>query len=138
MSVRIRNWTALAGLGAAALVAAMAVPGFAQSTGLSMLGGLTKGEWTIRFRDGSTPRKICVRGGTELIQLRHREPNCSRFVVEDGASEVTAQYTCPGNGYGRTSVRKETATLAQIESQGIADGLPFQFSAEARRTGTCG
>ena len=109
----------------------------AQTARLAMLDSLTKGEWTIRFRDGSPNRKICVRSGRELIQLRHGDPKCSRFVVEDGASEVAVQYTCPGNGYGRTSIRRETGSLVQLESQGIADGLPFQFDAEARRTGNC-
>lgn len=102
-----------------------------------MLEGLSKGEWTIKSRDGSADRKICVRTGRELIQLRHPEPDCSRFVVEDGSNKVTVQYTCPGNGYGRTNIRKETDALVQIESQGIATGLPFQFAAEARRTGDC-
>lgn len=115
----------------------LALPASAQSDGLSMLEGLSKGEWTIKSRDGSADRKICVRTGRELIQLRHPEPDCSRFVVEDGSNKVTVQYTCPGNGYGRTNIRKETDALVQIESQGIATGLPFQFAAEARRTGDC-
>lgn len=115
----------------------LALPAAAQSDGLSMLEGLSKGEWTIKNRDGSADEKICVRTGLELIQLRHPEPDCSRFVVEDGASKVTVQYTCPGNGYGRTNIRKETGSLVQIESQGIASGLPFQFAAEARHTGSC-
>lgn len=114
-----------------------AIPAAAQSDSLTMLSGLTKGEWTIKHRDGSADRKICVETGLELIQLRHSESDCSRFVVEDGANKVTVQYTCPGNGYGRTNIRKETGALVQIESQGIASGLPFQFAAEARRTGSC-
>jgi hypothetical protein len=115
----------------------LAVPGFAQGTGLAMLSTLTKGEWTIKQRGGVPDRKICVRTGAELIQLRHREAGCNQFVVEDGAARVTVQYTCPGNGYGRTSIRRETPALVQLESQGIHDGTPFQFIAEARRTGTC-
>lgn len=115
----------------------LALPAAAQSDSLSMLAGLTKGEWTIKYRDGSAERKICVKTGEELIQLRHPEPDCSRFVVEDGTSKVTVQYTCPGNGYGRTNIRKETGSLVQIESQGIAAGLPFQFAAEARHSGSC-
>ena len=125
----------LAALGMIAL--GVAIPAAAQSDSLSMLTGLTKGEWTIKHRDGSADRKICVESGQELIQLRHDDSDCSRFVVEDGANKVTVQYTCPGNGYGRTNIRKETGTLVQIESQGIASGLPFQFAAEARRTGSC-
>lgn len=114
-----------------------ALPALAQSDSLAMLSKLTKGEWTIKHRDGSPDRKICVRSGQELIQLKHTQPGCNRFVVEDAAARVTVQYTCPGDGYGRTFIRRENASLVQIESQGIASGLPFQFAAEARRTGSC-
>ncbi len=115
----------------------MAIPLAAQADSLAMLRGLEKGEWTVRHRDGAPDRKVCVRTGRELIQLRHTKPGCNRFVVEDGTSEVTVQYTCPGDGYGRTNVRRETGALVQIDSHGISDGLPFQFAAEARRTGDC-
>ncbi|AOL22215.1 hypothetical protein Ga0102493_111188 [Erythrobacter litoralis] len=120
-----------------AVVLGLAIPAAAQGDGLAMLGSLARGEWTIKPRDGSGERKICVRSGEELIQLRHDDRNCSRFVVEDEPSKVTVQYTCPGNGYGRTNIRRETSSLVQIESQGIASGLPFEFVAEARRTGSC-
>ena len=119
-----------------ASLAVVAAPALAQAS-LAMLDSLDKGGWELRFRDGSTARKVCVRSGREFIQLRHRGSGCNRFVVEDGAREVTIQYTCRGNGYGRTSIRKETGSLVQIDSQGIADGKPFEFSAEARRTGSC-
>lgn len=128
---------ALASAGAVIAMTGLASSGLAQSQSLAMLDALNKGEWTVRYRDGSPSRKVCIRTGRELIQLRHGGAKCSRFVVEDGAQEVTVQYTCPGNGYGRTSIRRETGTLVQVESQGIADGLPFQFEAEARRTGNC-
>jgi hypothetical protein len=119
-----------------ASLAVVAAPALAQAS-LAMLDSLDKGGWELRYRDGSTARKVCLRSGHEFIQLRHRGSGCNRFVVEDGAREVTIQYTCRGNGYGRTSIRKETASLVQIDSQGIADGKPFEFSAEARRTGAC-
>lgn len=119
-----------------ASLAVVAAPALAQAS-LAMLDSLDKGGWELRYRDGSTARKVCLRSGREFIQLRHRGSGCNRFVVEDGAREVTIQYTCRGNGYGRTSIRKETGSLVQIDSQGIADGKPFEFSAEARRTGGC-
>lgn len=125
---------AAAGIGAAL---GLAVPVLAQGNGLAMLGTLAKGEWTIRQRGGAVDRRICVRSGAELIQLMHRESGCNQFVVEDGAARVTVQYTCPGNGYGRTSIRRETGSLVQLESQGIHGGMPFQLTAEARRTGPC-
>lgn len=109
----------------------------AQGQGLGLLARLSKGEWTIKHRDGSPDRRICVRSGQELIQLRHAESGCSQFVIEDADSKVTVQYTCPSNGFGRTSIRRETDSLIQIESQGITSNLPFQFIAEARQTGRC-
>ncbi|GIX20071.1 MAG: hypothetical protein KatS3mg120_1747 [Erythrobacter sp.] len=109
----------------------------AQGNGLALLGTLAKGEWTLRPRGDAAPRKLCLRSGGELIQIMHQESGCSQFVIEDAANRVTVQYTCPGNGYGRTSIRRETPALVQIESQGIHDGMPFQMTAEARRTGSC-
>jgi hypothetical protein len=112
-------------------------PAAAQAPGLAMLDKLDRGEWEVRFRDGSGSKRLCLKSGRELIQLRHTQPNCARFVVDDEADLVTVQYTCKGSGYGRTSIRRESARLAQLDSQGIAEGLPFQFTAEARRVGPC-
>ena len=122
---------------AAGAVLWLSAPVVAQGNGLAMLGTLTKGEWTIKQRGGVPDRKICVRSGAELIQLKHRDSGCTQFVVGDGAARVTVQYTCQGNGYGRTSIRRETGSLVQLESQGIHDGMPFQLVAEGRRTGSC-
>ncbi|WP_417321576.1 hypothetical protein [Erythrobacter aureus] len=118
-------------------LAVLAVPALAQAS-LAMLDSLNRGGWEVRYRDGSSAQNICVRTGRELIQLRHRGDGCNRFVVEDDARDVTVQYTCRGNGYGRTHIRKESNGLVQIDSQGIAGGKPFQFTAEARQTGSCG
>ena len=72
---------------------AIASPGQAQIKTLAMLDDLSKGEWTVRYRDGSSIRKVCLRKGDELIQLQHSDANCSRFVVDDKANSVTVQYT---------------------------------------------
>ncbi len=120
------------GLGAFA-----AGPISAQSGGAAMLGNLAKGEWTVRFRDGSPERKVCVKTGSELIRLQHSGAQCKRLSIDDGSRAVTVNYNCAGKGYGRTSLRWETAQLVQVESQGFASGRPFQLRAEARRTGSC-
>lgn len=139
MTDRTESVKRVLALGAVAVGSALffAVPGLAQGEGLAMLGTLSKGEWTIKPRGGAPERRICVRSGAELIQLMHREGGCSQYVVEDGAARVTVQYTCPGNGYGRTSIRKETGGLVQLESQGIYNGMPFEITAEGRRSGAC-
>ena len=124
--------------GPLALVAVLlAVPLIGHAAELGMLDSLTKGGWTLRIRDDGSERRVCVRDGRELVQIRHRQSGCSRFVVRDEPNQVIVQYTCPGNGYGRTSIRRESNDLVQIQSQGIIDGAPFSISGEARHSGNC-
>ena len=130
---RKRSWGIALGTG----LVALAAPTAAQAPSLAMLDKLQAGEWEVRYRDDTPAQRICVRNGRDLIQLRHRQTGCNRFVVEDGATEVTVQYTCPGDGYGRTNIRRESNVLVQIESQGIEGGRPFAFNAEGRRMGAC-
>ena len=121
---------------AASAVLAGAV--WAQTAQLAMLDRLERGGWSLTYRDDDPEiGKVCLAGGRELIQLRHSRLKCRSTVVDDSAHEVTVQYTCPGNGYGRTHIRRESDHLVQIDTQGIEDGLPFAFSAEARWTGAC-
>lgn len=122
-------------LGFAAALAAVPLAGHAAELG--MLDSLAKGAWNLRVRDDGSEQRICVRDGRELIQLRHKQAGCSRFVVQDDANEVVVQYTCRGNGYGRTSIRREGSGLVQVRSQGIIDGAPFSISGEARHSGAC-
>jgi hypothetical protein len=106
---------------------------------LEMLDQLDAGGWEMRLRDEpGRPVRMCLGDARQFIQLRHRELNCTRVVVDDTDNEITVQYTCHGQGYGRTHIRRETGSLIQIDTQGIAQGLPFSFSAEARRVGACG
>ena len=114
-----------------------AAPLAAQVAELAMLDTLAPGMWEVRLRSENSRRNICVRDGREFIQLQHRQPGCTRFVVQDGAQEVVVQYTCRGDGYGRTTIRREGSGLVQLSSQGSQGGLPFSIEGEARRTGPC-
>lgn len=98
------------------------------------LAALAHGQWELRSRSGPIER-ICIRDPRQLIQLRHPRQACDSIVVEDEARDVTVQYTCRGRGYGRTHIRRETNRLAQLDSQGIVDGSPFNFEAELRWVG---
>jgi hypothetical protein len=109
-----------------------------QGVQLAMLDRLDPGMWEIRMRDGGQTERVCLDDGRRLIQLRHPNLTCRQFVVEDQPGTVTVHYTCPGQGSGRTHLRFETSRLVQIESAGVASRLPFDFVAEARRTGSCG
>ena len=114
----------------------LAVP----ATGQNPLGMLDRlqGQWELRVREpGGEVQRLCLQDGRRLIQLRHPGTTCNRLVVNDAHNDVTVQYTCPGRGYGRTHIRLETEKLVQIDTQGIAEGLPFSYSMEGRRVGDC-
>lgn len=126
----------LAGIGCA--LAAVSVPVGGQDSGLGMLDQLQTGVWELRQRPpGNGTERICVVGGKSLVQLRHQRLNCESRTIEDSATEVAVHYTCRGNGYGLTRIRRESDRLIQIDSQGVADGRPFSFSAEGRHMGDC-
>ena len=132
MKIRMRFAVAVAGL-----LAAFSAAATGQRPALAMLNELEAGRWELRVRDDGSVERLCLPDVQRLIQLRHPADACERLIVTDAASEVTVQYTCRGRGYGRTHIRRETSRLVQIDTQGIADGLPFAFAAEARRVGDC-
>ena len=80
---------------------------------------------------------LCLTSGRRLIQLRHPAVTCESYIVDDTPNDVTVQYTCRGRGYGRTHIHRESGRLVQVETQGIAEGFPFEFAAEGRRIGDC-
>ncbi len=123
---------------AGAVLASLSVPAQGGGQSLSMLDQIASGRWEVRVREaGNQMQAMCVSNGRSFIQLRHQADSCDHLIVEDSLNEVTVQYTCRGRGYGRTHIRRESNRLVQIDSQGIARGLPFQFTAEARRVGDC-
>lgn len=103
-----------------------------------MLDQLEAGRWELRHGEpGSAVERLCLRDGRQLIQLRHPQQKCDRFIISDQSNDVTIQYTCHGKGYGRTHIRRITEDVLRIETQGIVGGSPFNFVAEGRRVGEC-
>jgi len=131
-------WRFLSITAATALAAAVAsaTPLTGRPGALMSSKAITPGSWNVVFDDGSSHR-ICLADIEPLIQLAHAGPSCSRFVIQDERDRATVHYTCPGNGWGRTSIVIETPRLVRISSQGIAARTPFAFDAEARRVGEC-
>lgn len=110
----------------------------AQGPELAMLNKLQPGLWNLKERGTEESDRLCVRDTRKLLQLRHRDQQCSRFVISDEPNEVTVSYRCPGGGSGRTTIKYEGRGLVQIDSQGIAQNSPFAFAMEGRYAGACG
>jgi len=98
--------------------------------------GIQPGLWRLT-QEGGAPREICIADRQSLVQIRHGEMSCSRMEIASDRSAATYHYSCPGQGWGRTSLRVESPRLVRIDTQGIAGKSPFAFTAEARRTGDC-
>ncbi len=127
---------------ALAALAALAAPASSQRGGaVNALGKLQPGLWQLRVLGTATPARpapVCIGDPTVLAQIQHRNTPCSRLVVAQNDEGATVHYTCPAGGYGQTSLRVETPRLVQIDTQGIADNVPFAYRAEARLVGQCG
>lgn len=121
-------------IGAASGVAAAAHGAAPQP--LSAVGTLQPGLWQLQA-EGEAPRKICVGDTSALVQIRHAGTPCSRLVIADQRSSATVHYSCPGAGWGRTTLKVVTPRSATIDTQGIAGNAPFAFTADARRMGDC-
>jgi hypothetical protein len=123
-------------LGLAGLVA-VAAPVFAFALpNLEAFSRLERGRWQLRDAEGGT-RSICLGSPTALIQLEHGAATCEQEILANDRGGATVQYSCPGRGFGHTSIRVETPRLARIDTQGLVDGRPFSYRAEARKVGSC-
>lgn len=123
---------------AAAVLLTFAASAPAQAPELGLLDGLQKGEWTLKPRGSAGEgQKVCLGDPKVLLQIRHREESCSRYVIQDTPGSIRVSYKCGGADHGVTTIRRESSQLVQIQSQGIEGNAPFSFSVEARRTGSC-
>lgn len=136
------GWNGMNGRALLTLAVAAAVAGPALSQRAGGIGALSKlqpGLWQLRVLGNGSgrPAPVCLGDPTVLAQLQHRSSACSRLVVGQDAEQATVHYTCPAGGYGQTILRVETPRLVQVDTQGIADNVPFAYRAEARFVGSC-
>jgi len=119
-----------AGMGLAALaVGAATLP-----TLISGSGGL----WEVsRSADGANAEKACVPSAAVLAQWEHRRAQCSHDVISATGTEAVIHYTCPGGEFAQSRIKVITPRTLRIETQGISDGLPFNYVLHARRMGDC-
>lgn len=135
---RIRRAVICVG-GAVLLALGVAMPvAEERGSGLSTLTPVQPGLWVLRGLDGTSPtRTLCIGDLRALLQVPHPQASCMQAVISSGNDRATVYNSCPGIGHAQTSIKVETARLAQIDSQGVSGNAPFALSYEARRTGDC-
>jgi hypothetical protein len=96
------------------------------------------GLWEVSGVPGAkAPIRQCVADLLALAQFEHRTESCSRHVIRDAGTVTTVEYNCPDGGFGRSEIGLVTPRSLRIDTQGISDGLPFHYVAQARRVGEC-
>jgi hypothetical protein len=104
----------------------------------SALGMASAGEWELAGVPGAkAPVRQCVMDLMMLAQFEHRGRHCTSSVLSNQGSSAVIQYTCGGAGFGRTEIDVITPRSLRISTQGISDGLPFNYVLQARRMGDC-
>jgi hypothetical protein len=115
--------------------------GLVHQEGPTLLDSLNRGMWQFRAigggPTGTAVNRLCVGDAKKLLQIQHQEFDCKQFIVRSSPNALTVSYSCSGQGQGMTSIRKESNSLIQINSQGIRNNSPFSFSVEARQSGGC-
>jgi hypothetical protein len=95
------------------------------------------GLWEFSGPGTAKPDRVCVADVSAMAQLQHRRSRCTRVVIRDLPGMAEIHYTCTGGGFGRSTVRPITPRSVKIETQGIADGAPFNYTLQGRRVGEC-
>jgi hypothetical protein len=124
---------------AALALLALTGPASSQQVRVNALASLERGLWQLRDLETDAVRRqpVCLGSPKLLLQLQHLGKPCSHLLVSQDERSATVRYTCPASDYGQTLLKLETPRLAQIQTQGIADGIPFSYRLQARRVGAC-
>ena len=117
-----------AGLAAAsALAAAQQPPAIAQP-----------GLWEISGAPGTkAPVRQCVADIAALARFEHRDKNCTTKVLKSSGTSTAIEYRCGAAGFGHSDLELITPRSLRISTQGISDGLPFNYVLQARRVDEC-
>ncbi len=101
---------------------------------LAMVG---PGEWEIGKSASGAGERTCLRDPALLMQWEHRARQCTRTIVNTSLDRAEVYYSCAGGDFGTSRVQVLTPRSIKVNTQGIADGLPFGYVIHARRIGNC-
>ena len=131
-AMRLVRFAAIVGAGVAC---ALVLGGAAKPAALAQV---APGLWEVSGVPGmKAPVRQCVGDLLALAQFEHRKASCDRRVLSDNETSTIVEYTCSGGGFGHSEISLITPRNLRISTQGISDGLPFNYVLQARRVGDC-
>lgn len=96
------------------------------------------GIWEISGAPGAkAPVRQCVADIAALARFEHRAKTCTANVIKDDGTSTSIQYSCGGAGFGNSEIQVITPRSLRISTQGISDGLPFNYVLQAHRIDDC-
>ncbi len=95
------------------------------------------GEWEIGKTASGRGERACLQDPAVLMQWEHRAKQCRRSLLTSSLDQAEVQYACGNGEFGTSRVRVLTPRSLKVNTQGIADGLPFDYVIHARRIGDC-
>jgi Protein of unknown function (DUF3617) len=127
----IRRLILLGAIGTALMALVAAAPP-------SGLANVQPGLWEIQGVPGvAGAARQCVADVSLLARFEHRAKNCTEKLLKAAGSETDFDYTCGAAGFGHSEVTVITPRSLKISTQGISDGLPFNYVLQARRVADC-
>ena len=96
------------------------------------------GLWEISGAPGSkAPVRQCIADLAALARFEHRANSCTAKVLKTSGSTTAFEYSCGGAGFGHSEIQVITPRSLRIGTQGISDGLPFNYVLQAHRVDDC-
>ena len=96
------------------------------------------GVWEISGAPGAkAPVRQCVADIAALARFEHRSKTCTARILKDDGTSTAIEYSCGGAGFGNSQIDVITPRSLRISTQGISDGLPFNYVLQAHRVDEC-
>jgi hypothetical protein len=124
------------------LASAVAIGGAALAVGAAQpptaLAQAQAGLWEISGVPGAAaPVRQCLADLALLARFEHRAKSCSANTVREAGTSSVIDYNCGAAGFGHSEVNVITPRSLRIATQGISDGLPFNYVLQAHRIADC-
>ena len=117
---------------------ALGAAGLAAAAPPALFSTSQPGMWELSGMQGArAPARLCLADLTQLAQVEHRGRACKQKAIRETANSATFAYECAPKDYGSSEIKLVTPRNFRIVSQGIAGGLPFAHTVQARRLGDC-
>lgn len=136
---RVRTFVAFAaGAAGLVLVAAQQAPALVTAQQAPALSSLRAGLWELDGLPGAkAPSRECIGDVQAFTRLEHRAASCSSKLISDNGHASVIEYSCGPIGFGRSQIDVITPRSLRINTQGISDSLPFNYTLYAHRVGEC-